>query len=640
MSGKLMGLNRNRRGAIGIGLALILFLAVNLMAGTLLTGTQLDLTEDRLFTLSDGTREVLAAIEEPVDLRLYYSEQLDGLGPYFSNHAQRVDELLTAYRQLSGGRVRVERLAPEPFSQEEDLAVSEGLEGLPISDDGTLAYFGLSGRNSTDDLEVIPYLAPERANFLEYDLTRMIGDLAQPEKTVVGVLGDLPLMGGQINRFQPWKVLEAMYQFFDVRFLGGKQERIDDEVEVLMLAQPHNVDPATLYAIDQFVMRGGRVLAFVDPLAEAMAAGGGMNPMANPEGDAVAALEPLLAAWGVDIADGMVIGDQTTAQRVTARVGGRQMVVDYLPWLSLGQDQLARNDVVTGELRRINLNSAGSIHARGGASTTIEPLLVSSPAAMEIAADEIRLDPDPTKLLADFNPAGQSFTLAARITGPVKSAWPDGPPEGVEAQGEHLAEAKEPLNLILVADADLLADATWVHLQELLGQQIAVPVANNGDFAINALDNLSGTQGLISLRGRGLVDRPFEVVRAMERQAEQQFRAKEQELLAKIDETEGKIRQLQDEEQQSGVILTAAQQQEIESFRGEIITLRQELRAVQRSLREDVESLSTWVKVVNIWAVPVLVALVAIAVALWRHARTARGAARPAEPHATGEAAA
>ena len=455
MTGKLIRLDRNRLGVLGIGLAVILFLAINLLAGALFPGTRLDLTADRLFTLSDGTREVLAAIDEPIDLRLYYTAQLDALGPYFSSHAQRVEELLGAYRRLSGGKLRIERLDPAPFSPEEDLAVAEGLEGLPISDDGTLAYFGLTGRNSTDDQEVIGYLAPERANFLEYDLTRMINDLAKPEKPVVAVLGDLPLMGAQINRFQPWKVLEPMYQFFDVRFLGGKQEKIEDDVGVLMLAQPHNVDPATLYAIDQFVMRGGRVLAFVDPLAEAMAAGGGMNPMADPEGDAVAALEPLLAAWGVTIPGGKVIGDQNAAQRVTARIGGRQAVVDYLPWLAYGPESLARDDVVTGELQRIHLNSAGSIQARDGATTTIEPLISSSPLAMEIEADRLRSDPDPARLIADFVPAGEPFTLAARVTGPVKSAYLGGPPDGVEPQGEHLAEAKAPLNLILRRGHDL-----------------------------------------------------------------------------------------------------------------------------------------------------------------------------------------
>jgi ABC-type uncharacterized transport system involved in gliding motility auxiliary subunit len=629
MADKSKMFDRNRLGAIGIALAIVLFLTINILAGTLLRSTRLDLTQDQLFTLSAGTKQFMSTMEEPVDLRLYYSHRLDEVGPYFNAHARRVEELLSEYQRLSGGRLQVERLDPQPFSPEEDLAVAEGLEGLPLSADGTKAYFGLSGRNSTDDIEVISYLAQERANFLEYDLTRLVNDLANPEKPVVAVLGDLPMMGTQFNQFQPWHVLEAMYQFFDVRFLGGKQERIDDDVQVLTLAQPHNVDPATLYAIDQFVMRGGRVLAFVDPLAEAMAAGGGMNPMANPEGNAIKALEPLLAAWGISIPDGQVIGDRTAAQRVSAQVRGRQVVVDYLPWLGLDRRHLNADDVITGDIRLVNLNSAGSIQAREGATTTLEPLLVSSDLAMAILTDQIRNMPDPAKLIAEFTPSGQPFVLAARVTGPIKSAFPDGPPEGVTAQGEHLAEAKAPLNLILVADADLLADATWVRDQDLLGQRVLIPIANNGDFAINALDNLAGSEGLISLRGRGLTDRPFEVVRAMEQDAEYKYRAKEQELLARIDETEAKIRKLKEEEQKSGVILTAAQQEEIDSFRGEMIKLRQELRAVQRSLHEDVERLSTEIKVVNIWAVPVLIALLAAGLAgfqrvrAWRAARTA-----------------
>jgi ABC-type uncharacterized transport system involved in gliding motility auxiliary subunit len=437
-------LDRNRLGALGIALAVVLFFAINILAGALLKSTRLDLTADKLFTLSTGTREVLSTMDEPVDLRLYYSSRLDELGPYFSSHAQRVQELLAEYQRLSGGRMQVERLDPQPFSLEEDLAVAEGLEGLPLRGDGTQAYFGLSGRNSTDDIEVISYLAPERANFLEYDLTRLVHDLANPDKPVVALLGDLPLMGTQFNQFQPWYVLEAMYQFFDVRFLGGKQERIDDDVAVLMLAQPHNVDEATLYAIDQFVMRGGRVLAFIDPLAEVMAAGGGMNPMADPEGDAIAALEPLLAAWGIAIPAGQVIGDRTAAQRVSARIGGRQIVVDYLPWLSLDARHLNADDVITGDIRLVNLNSAGSIQARQGSTTSIEPLVVSSELSMAIDAEEIRAAPDPAKLIAEFAPGGEPFVLAARVTGAVKSAFPDGPPDGVTSEAEHLAEASAP----------------------------------------------------------------------------------------------------------------------------------------------------------------------------------------------------
>src|SRR5690606_25629081 len=197
----LRQVDRNRLGAIGIALAIVLFFGINILADALFKSARLDLTADRLFTLSDGTKQVLAAIQEPIDLRFYYTEQLDEAGPYFATHARRVEELLAEYQRLSDGRVRLERLDPQPFSPEEDLAVAEGLEGLPLNSDGTLAYFGLSGRNSTDDIQVISYLAPERANFLEYDLTRLVHDLANPDKPVVGVIGDLPLMGSQFNRF-------------------------------------------------------------------------------------------------------------------------------------------------------------------------------------------------------------------------------------------------------------------------------------------------------------------------------------------------------------------------------------------------------------------------------------------------------
>jgi ABC-type uncharacterized transport system involved in gliding motility auxiliary subunit len=619
---------RGRLNLLAFGLAIVLFLAINVLAGALLKASRLDLTEDRLFTLAEGTKEVLRSIEEPIDLRFYYSERLDELGPYFASYANRVDELLAEYQRLSNGKIRVERLDPQPFSPEEDLAVAEGLQGLPAHDDGTQAYFGLSGRNSTDDDEVVAYLAPERGDFLEYDLTRMIYDLSHPEKPVVAVLGDLPLLGNQqnpFNRFEqgkPWLVLDAMFQFFDVRFLGGDHNQIDDDVEILMLAQPEQLDKASLYAIDQFVMRGGRVLAFVDPFAEVMASA---NPAANPDASAIDALAPLLAAWGVAIEPHKVVGDAAAAQRVNAVVNGREAVVQYLPWLALGEGNLAQDDIVTADLGRITMNSAGAIRRTESATTTLEPLIVSSPQVMPIDDARLRMMPDPAGLIADFAPTGEPMTLAARVTGPVASAFPDGPPEGVEAPAQgHLAQASSPLNLILVADADLLSDQTWVRQQSLLGREILVPLANNGDLALNALENLGGSQALIGLRGRGLDVRPFEVVEAMTQDAEIRFRAKEQELLGKIAATQDKIEALQQEEQTSGVILTAEQQAEIDDFRAEMIGLRQELRGVQRSLRRDVETLSTWVKALNIWAVPILVALFAIGLAAVRKIRAAR----------------
>ncbi|MGI9493433.1 MAG: GldG family protein [Geminicoccaceae bacterium] len=624
-------MDRGRLTWIGIGLAILLFFSVNLFSRNVFTSTRLDLTSDQLYTLSDGTREVLAAVDEPIDLRFYYSGQLGDIGAYFSTHSDRVRELLAEYQRLSNGQIRIERLDPEPFSPEEDLAVAEGLRGLPISNDGVLAYFGISGRNSTDDNEVLAYLAPERSDFLEYDLTRMIYDLGNPDKPVVGVLGDLPLMGSQFNQGQPWLILEAMFQFFDVRFLGGNHKKIEDEIDVLMLAQPQNLDEPSLYAIDQFVMRGGRIFGLVDPFAESMINGG--NQFTPTDGDAIQALEPLLAAWGINITKGKVIGDATNAQRVGARVNGRQAVVQYLPWLAFGQQNFSSNEVVTAELEQITLNSAGSIKAREGATTTIDPLITSSSQAMEINSEPLKIAPDPARLIAEFSPTGDVYTLAAKVTGPIETAFPDGPPEGAdeELSKDHLAKAEKPLSMVLVADADLLHDQNWVRQQDLLGQRVALPISNNADFAVNALEYLSGSQSLISLRGRGLSVRPFEVVDKMAQEAEFKFRSKEQELLTKIEEAQSNIQKLQDDEQQSGIILTAEQQSEIESFRAEMIGLRQELRGVQRSLRQDVEALATRLKFINIWAVPLVIAILAVGLALFRQMRTWRFASSPIE---------
>jgi len=606
---------------LGIGLAAISFVAVNVFSNAVFTDARLDLTEDGLYTVTDGTKQVLAAIDEPIDVRFYYSRKLDELGPYFANHAQRVDELMADYERRSNGMLRVTRFDPEPYSREEDLAVADGVEGLPVSGDGSLAYFGLAATNSTDDRQSIAYLAPEKAGFLEYDLTKLVNDLANPDKPVVGLVGDLPLMGGPATQYQPWQVVSSLRDFVELRQLGGDFATIDEEIAVLLLAQPQTHGQTSLYAIDQFVMRGGRILAFVDPLAETMQQPQpGMPPV---EDSAIETLAPLLASWGVSIDSATVVGDLESAMQVQAYVNGRQAIVQYLPWLQLGAAQMAAEDVITGGLQVVNLNSAGHIQLAEGATTTLEPLLLSSALNDDVAVDEIRMMPDPAKLLGAFEPIGEPRVIAARISGTASSAFADGAPEGVENDA-HLAVSEVPINVVLVADADMLADRNWVRTQSLLGQQFAVTTANNADFVVNAIDNLRGSQGLIALRGRGLTDRPFEVIEAMERNAEQQFRAKEQQLLAEIDDTRAQIEALQKEEQETGIILTAAQQQEIDDFRAAMLDRRQELREVQRSLRQDVDRLEGWLRAANIWAMPALVGVVAVVLALFRRWRAGR----------------
>ena len=623
MFAKLTSADRNRLAVASIVLAVIVFVAINVFTDLRFTSARLDLTEDGLYTLSDGTRAVLASIDEPITLRYYASGTIEKLGPVYTAHAARVSDMLDEYARLSGGMIRVERYDPQPFSPEEDLAVGDGLRGIALGAGGSQLYFGIAGSNATDDVTAIPYLAPERGRFLEYDLTRLVYDLSRPEKTKVAVMGDLPVVGSQYDGFKRWKVLDSMAQFFDLSFLYGSIDRIDDSVDVIFLAQPDKLDQKTLYAIDQFVMRGGRVLAFIDPYAEVVAA---QRPKPT-KADAIAAVEPLFKAWGVEIPKNELVGDAVTASRVQVTQGGRNVITDYPVWIGLVADSLARDDVVTAELKQINMKSAGLIRARKGATTTIEPLITSSDQAMTIAAEKIRLSPDPIGLMRDFKPSGERYVLAARVSGPVKSAFPDGPPQEIEDQAlrdAYRSEAETPLNMILVADADLLADRSWLQVQSLLGQQYAVPIANNGDFAINALDNLGGTQGLISLRGRGLERRPFAVIERMTRDATAKYRATEQDLTTQIQTATKKIQDLQRQGQEAGVMLTAAQQKAIDDFRVKVLDLRARLREVQRALRVDVDRLETRIRVLDIWAMPLLVGAVALGLALIRRRRRAR----------------
>ncbi len=604
-------------------MALVFFLAVNVWSNRGLTEARLDLTQDALFTVSEGTREVLAGLNEPVRLQLFLSKNVDLLGSVVALHARRVDELLAEYQRIAKGRLIVERIDPLPFSPEEDQAVSEGLRGIAASESEQI-YFGLVGNNSTDDREVIRFLSPDRATFLEYDLTKLIFSLDHPEKPVLALIGALPLRGGQGGGYRPWRVLDHIQEFFEVRSIREAVDMIDEDVAIVMLAQPEAIDPRTLYAIDQFVLRGGRVMAFLDPLPENMRS---PNPAAPPPPhETLPAMAPLLAAWGVEIPPDSLAGDRANAAKVQVQHQGRIALTDYVAWIAAKGASLARGDTVTATLQQINLRTTGVIRRLEDATTHLVPLIATSADSMVLEAGPQRESPDPIGLLTGFQPSGERLVIAARIDGPARSAFPDGPPPEAAgtAGGAHLEASQGPINVILVADSDILADENWVQPQSALGQQFFVTTANNGDFVTNALDNLSGSAGLIGLRGKGLRIRPFKVIEAMQREAEGRYRDKEKALREQIDAVREKIRVLQEEEQSAGVILTAEQQIQIENFRNELLDRRQELRDVQFALRKDVESLESWIEALNLWAVPLLIGLLALVLALIRRRQAAR----------------
>ena len=653
--------------ATGVVLALVLLFAVNVLASRTLGSVRVDLTENRLFTLSEGTRNVLASLEEPVTLRFYLSQGELGRVPGIGGYADRVRALLDEYERLSGGKVRVHVIDPEPFSEEEDRAVAYGMRGVPLGLDEGSFYFGLAGTNSVDDEEVIPFFVTEREQFLEYDVTKLVHNLTRPSRKIVGLLGSLPIEGQGPPQMQaafggmnapPWMVVEQMRQLFEVRSLHPKLDEVPGDVDVLMLVHPQALPAEALYAIDQYVLRGGRVIAFVDPYSE-MQQEGMAGGFGSPAGSRRSEVDELLAAWGVVLGED-VVADLDLALKVRMEQGGRVVTFDYPVWMNVIPDTFDHEDIVTGNLGNLGFATPGHLDSAEGATTTLTPLVSTTPRAARFTTSQVAaVTTDPRDLLDEYTPAGHAYTLVARVSGKVRTAFPGGRPlpDPAEEAGEegngpddaggttgaaeaggagedpkagHLSESAEDAQIILVADADMLADRFWVVVEEFLGSRIAVPNAANGSFVINALDNLAGSGDLISVRNRGTFIRPFTRVVALRQQAERAFRAKEQELIAQLEETERRLVALEEGNQgDDGMILTDAQRDELLGFRQERVRIRKELREVRRRLRADIEALESWIKFTNIGLVPLLIGLGGLAAGLaqMRSRRRAAGAA-------------
>ncbi len=619
--------NKRFLTAGGIFLAAALFLAANIVGNGVLKSTRLDLTEQGLYTLSPGTENILKGLDEPVTLRFYLSRKLATGVPGVNTYAVRVQELLEEYQRLAGDRLRLQILDPEPFSEEEDRAVAYGLQGAPVDNSNTMLYFGLVGTNSVDDQEVIPFFQPSRSAFLEYDVTKLVHQLAHPKRKVVGVMSTLPLAGAGAHYLprrdgeQPWIIFEQMRQLFEVRTLDTAVETIPAEVDVLMVVHPKGLAEATLYAIDQFVMRGGRVLAFVDPYAEAERPEvDEADPMAALQASRRSEFDLLLNAWGVEMAPDRVAGDMKLAKRVQFTQEGRGRIVDYPVWVDLTKANFNDSDIITAELGTIAMASAGVLRKREGAEITFTPLIQTDTSAMAVETNRLGLFMDPEGLVRDFKPGGDPLVLAAKLSGPLKSAFPQGKPGATEEERvAHLNETGEAANILVVADTDLLEDRFWVQVQNFIGRRIAVPTAANGDLVTNALENLTGSNDLISVRNRGDASRPFTRVEEIRQAAEQRFREKEQELQNRLSDTEKKMRMLQTRKQEGNALaLSAEQQAEMEKFRLQKLQIRKELRAVQHELRKDIESLEQTMKFINVGLMPLLIGIGGLTLGVYR----------------------
>ncbi|MDM8349328.1 Gldg family protein [Pseudomonas sp. sp1636] len=599
----------------GAGLVLIAlaFLAFNLFASLSLTGARLDLTEQKLYTISSGTRQILAELEQPVELNFFYSDAASKDLPALRTYAKRVEEMLKAYQREAGDRLKLNIIDPVPFSADEDKAAEFGLQGIPLRQGGDSIYFGLAGKNAEGQTQVIPFFALDQEEFLEYELSRLLQSLAKPERPVVGVLSGLQINGGFDMQARqptpPWMVMEEIRQLFQLERLKADVDLIPERVSVLLLVHPKNLPQQTLYAIDQFVLRGGKLLAFVDPFSEA-------DTQAEMPGemmlDKSSDLEPLFKAWGLRLVPDQVLGDGAYAMSVS--MGQDQRPVRHAAWLSLPKGALDADDISTAALESLTVASAGMLEPLEGAKTRFIPLIQSSQYAMPFDVKRFAMLQNPEELIRELQPSGARYSIAARIDGPAPSAYPD----GIEGRKDGLKQADN-INVIVVADTDLLSDRMWVQVQDFFGQRIPQPWADNAGFAINALDNLAGSEALISVRSRGRFSRPFEVVESIQREAEARFREKEQTLQARLAETEQKLAALQRSDDPSKALeLTPEQQTTLRQFLQEKLKIRKELREVRYQLNADIEALGGTLKFVNIALMPLLLTLGVLALWLWR----------------------
>lgn len=636
---------------ISLAVVGVLLLAVIALSSFLLRGMRLDLTENQLYTLSQGTRSILSKIDEPIHLNFFYSEQVAQGLPSIHDYGKRVGEMLAEMAEVSQRKLEVTRIDPEPFSNEEDRAVQLGIQAVPLSNNNETLYFGLAASNAVGENAVIPYLSTDRQSLLEYDLSKLIYQLNQAKKPVVGLLSSLNVSGGfdaqRMRATPPWLAFEQLEQFFQVRKLETNLKSVPEDVDLLLIVHPNQLSDSALYAIDQFVLAGKHAVVFVDPYAESALARLGAN---SPPSPTQSDLKPLLQAWGVRYHADEIVEDAKYALKVSFNPA--EAPEHHYAILGIRAGSLDQDDVITRGLERINMGFSGALEPIKDAGTEFTPLILSSDNAMMAPSSEVQGSENPAEMQRNFTPTGKSYVLAARLGGKVKTAFPQGKPAEKPQKNEngqtkddkeskskpnasqeddkkqnHLGQGT--INVVVVGDTDLLTDRLWVQTDEFFGRRVATPIADNADFLINAVDNLLGSSDLIGIRSHAGYARPFDRVEALRLEAESQFRAKEQELQARLRETEKKINSLQGpkDEGTGALILSAEQSEAIKGFQQELLATRKELRNVRHELNKNIENLGTTLKLINILLIPLLLIIGGVVLVIMRGKRARKAQA-------------
>ena len=597
-------MNRNLISGLGLFLLALAFVMVILLNNLWFSGIRVDLTENKLFTLAAGTREIVQDIDEPINLYFFFSEKASEDLTTLRAYANRVRELLQEYALLADGKINLQLIDPEPFSDAEDRAAAFGLQGVPVNSAGDELYFGLAATNALDDQQVIGFFQPDKEEFLEYEISKLIQNLLVQNKPKVGLLSTLKVQGDMdMNTFQTtpaWVVIDQIDQASELQTITPDAESLPAGLDLLVLIQPHGLAESLLSSIDQFALSGGRVLVFVDPLAEMDQSQ--VNPVMGMSGAETSIDFPLLAGWGVLLRKDVVLGD---AQQALTVSGADGQPVRHLSILGLQAQNFNNEDIILSSLETINVSTAGILDVLDQRSTQVDVLMASSEYAMPIERLRLKMLGDPSELLPDFQATGLVYPVAVRITGAAKSQYP------VTVDGDDSVLSTGQLNVIVVADTDILTDRLWVQLQDFFGQRIVSPWANNGDFVTNAVDNLTGSSALISIRSRGRFSRPFEVVQDLRREAEASYLNSANDLQAQLAETERQLGELESSrDEQNLMSLSPEQEAALVRFQQEKLRIRKALRNVRHQLDKDIEMLGSTLKFMNIVLMPLVLTFI------------------------------
>ena len=622
--------------AVGLTALFLILVAVNYLASV--ATVRADLTEGNLYTLSDGTKKMLRGLQAPVKLKLYISKGEQAMPVQLRSFAQRVDDMAREFKSVAGTNLVIEKYNPRPDSDEEGAAQLDGVEAQQLPS-GEQFYLGVAV-TQLDRKQVIAAVSPQRERLLEYDLARAIARVGSAERPTVGLMSGLPVLGERFNPMtrqssEPWVLANELKRDFNVKEVNMMTESIDKDINVLLLIHPRDVPESVEYVLDQFVMRGGKLIAFVDPYAYF-----DQQPSPMPgasAGGSSSSLPRLFKAWGIEMNPGKVLSDV-----VFASGGGTRLTPTVL---TLNRTAFNRDDIATSQIETLLYPFGGAFDVKPTEGLKVTELVKSSPNSMFV--DNIVATVSGEAALKGFQPDNKARPLAMRLSGVFKSAFPEGrPKDGTPAAKDtkkdapagpaHLARGGADNSVVLVADVDMLNDGAAVDIQEVFGRRIIVPSNGNLAFAQSLVEQLASGDALISLQSRASAFRPLTVVREMEAEAQKQYFGRLKALEDERQKTLDKLQELQKargpaaQSRATAQILSPEQQTEIENLRKTATRTQAELKELRKNLRQDAESLVFWTKVANIALMPLLVALAGLLVALLRRSRRAALANRGA----------